>query len=338
MVSPTDTPPSSRQGLRYSLILGQGRSGTRYLLRLFDKSTDTHCRNEADQIPGSAFARLAPWRFHVDDDAALEGIWDQVVGDASYSIGPRDPYPIRSKTWVYPLTRGLGRTVLRYRYLLRYKITGRDHPMHNGREYHLPRWVVSPRQLETALHVFKLNASCGLAGWMFRQRPAAKAVHIVRHPGGFVKSWRERWLRKNDEGQVQTENIQRLMTLAERDPAWKSRLGDIEQMSGLEAELWFWRFCSEETHRAGEGRQGYHRIIFEDLASDPVAVCRDMYAFVGLPWNRAIEEMILEESRDSKSIAGAWKKELEPDVVEIVERVLDGSPMVGWWAHNEVAC
>ena len=42
----------------YALIVGQGRSGTSWLLDLFDLSPQTFCRNEPYGINGSPLANL----------------------------------------------------------------------------------------------------------------------------------------------------------------------------------------------------------------------------------------------------------------------------------------
>ena len=57
--------------LAYALLIGQGRSGTNYLLSLLDQSAATHCRNEPDQLDSSALSRLAEFRFFVGDEPRL---------------------------------------------------------------------------------------------------------------------------------------------------------------------------------------------------------------------------------------------------------------------------
>ena len=45
--------------MAYALITGQGRSGTNWLLELFDASSKTFCRNEPDRLEGSPLGLLA---------------------------------------------------------------------------------------------------------------------------------------------------------------------------------------------------------------------------------------------------------------------------------------
>ena len=67
----TETTTENRSKLAYALLLGQGRSGTNYLLHLLNQSPLTHCRNEPDEVEDSALRRLSPYRFFVDDPEEL---------------------------------------------------------------------------------------------------------------------------------------------------------------------------------------------------------------------------------------------------------------------------
>src|SRR5262245_35313807 len=84
----------------HALLIGQGRSGTNYLLSLLDQSAATHCRNEPDQLDRSAFASLADFRYFVADEAALAQRYDAVVAEAARCIGPRDHMADLDKEWM----------------------------------------------------------------------------------------------------------------------------------------------------------------------------------------------------------------------------------------------
>ena len=76
---------------RYVLIAGHGRSGTNWLLEILDQSRQTHCRNEPNECPGSAFFEVPTGRIHRPElDAELEAVWDQAVARTSTSFGMRD--------------------------------------------------------------------------------------------------------------------------------------------------------------------------------------------------------------------------------------------------------
>jgi hypothetical protein len=337
-----DPAVASGAGLRYALILGQGRSGTNFLLQLLDMSLETHCRNEADRPPLNVLHVLDRHRYYVEDADELQREWDGAFRRAAMRMAARDPHVFESaglhpKRWLYPGTRGAGSAYLTLLYKALHRYAGRSaRPLNFERQF--PFWMTSTARLERALHVFKLNSACGVAGWMLEHRPQGRAVHIVRHPGGFLRSWLNRWVHNGrdldyagNEKDVDGKNRSRLKIVTAHEPEWADRIGDVDALPLVETELWFWRWCNERIAAAGEGRPAYRRVIFEDLSHHPLDVTRDVYGFLDLAWDDRIEALVREKSRPSKGIATAWKDELEPDVVASVERVLDGSPMTAWW-------
>src|SRR5262245_32660935 len=101
--------------LAYALLIGQGRSGTNFLLSLLDQSAATHCRNEPDQLDSSALAGLAEFRFFVDDEARLGPLYDAAVRRAACCVGPRDHMAEVDKDWLKRGRRRPGYFYLRQR-------------------------------------------------------------------------------------------------------------------------------------------------------------------------------------------------------------------------------
>ena len=321
--------------LRYALIHGQGRSGTNFLMGLLNQSPVTHCRNEPDQLLDSALGRLEPYRFFVDDPAGLEALFDQAIADAAARIGPRDHGVHWNKDWIYPGMRAPGFFAIYRQWRFLHRFVYRTKAM-DGRERTLPFWMSSPARLRRAFHVFKVNAFVGVARWSLEHRPGAKTLHIVRHPGGFASSWYRRWVQGNTEQRISDQSVDwndlsRLEALIERDSEWARRIGDPNALSAVERELWWWRYCTEETARAGEGRDSYCRVLFEDLAEDTVPQTQRIFDFLGLPWSPLVEERVEKVGRGSGRIARAWRDELDSEIVAMVERVTDGSPTLRWW-------
>jgi hypothetical protein len=328
---------SAVRPLDYALLLGQGRSGTNFLLALLNQSARTHCRNEPDQSDASALASLRPYRFFVDegDQRVVERLWDEAIFDAAMTFGPRDHIVAHPKEWLFPGSRRPGFFYLRQRLLAKARLEGTK-AMDVG-EIRFPGWMTKASRLEKAFHVFKLNAAVGLATWMFSHRSAARGIHIVRHPGGFVKSWMARWVRGETHQERGARNKDtfldrdRLRALGQRDETWAVRMGEIEAMGPVEAELWWWRYVNETIWQQGQAHATYHRLLFEELAEDPTATARGVFEFCGLPWTDVVSREVTKIASGSRKIARAWKDELAPEVVEIVERVLADSPMTRWW-------
>ncbi|MFT5289285.1 MAG: hypothetical protein ACI8QS_002348 [Planctomycetota bacterium] len=326
----------SASALNYAFIHGQGRSGTNFLLGLINQSPASHCRNEPDQLKDSALGRLEPFRFFVDRPDNLAALYDAAIVDTAALTGPRDHGVHWSKAWIYPGMRAPGFFYIYRNYRWMHKLVYRTKPM-DGRERTFPFWMSSSRRLRGAAHVFKVNAFVGVARWSLRNRPDAKTLHIVRHPGGFAKSWYRRWAQGKTEQRtsdlkVGWNPLSRLEALIEREESWARRIGDPGGLTAVERELWWWRFCTEETAAAGAGQDNYRRILFEELAEETVPRTREIFEFLGLPWNPGVEARVSEVGRGSAKIAGAWRDELEPEVVEVVERVTADSPALTWWS------
>ncbi|MSR62054.1 MAG: hypothetical protein EXS08_06385 [Planctomycetes bacterium] len=330
---------SSPDPLAYALLIGQGRSGTNYLLSLLDQSAATHCRNEPDQLDSSALAQLAEFRFFVDDEARLAQRFDPAFLQAARCVGPRDHMADVEKDWLKRGRRRAGYFFLRQRYRAVERLIHRRKPM-DGKEHPFPGWMVDPAALARSYHVFKLNAAVGYGAWALRTRPAARVLQIVRHPGGFAKSWLKRWVRGEggmDRGQGTADAVrdeERLREVARRDPRWARLFGDIDGMGRAEGELWWWRYVNEALHEAGRGRENYTLVLYEDLARDPERTSAEVYRACGLEWNDELGRRVRALSGDAERIARAWKDELEPELVALVEKVLDGSPMAGWWGES----
>lgn len=205
------------------------------------------------------------------------------------------------------------------------------------RELRYPPWMAHRERLARSLHVFKLNAAVGLGSWALRQRPGTRVLHIVRHPGGFARSWLKRWVQGEGGRERSSQSSDRLRELARRAPAWAVLLGDVDALERAEGELWWWRYVNETLHEAGRGHAGYRLVFYDELAARPLDVTRQVHGSCGLPWDDTIAARVGSIASGADTIARAWKDELEPSLVQLVERVLDGSSMATWWRAAEAA-
>ncbi len=330
MIARTETP------LDYALLIGQGRSGTNFLLSLLDQSPLAHCRNEPDQCAGSALARLAEFRFFVDHEERLARLYDEALREAARCVGPRDHMARVEKVWLRRGARRPGYFYLRQRFRAVERWL-RDRAPMDGRELRYPPWMAHRERLARSFHVFKLNAAVGLGSWALRQRPGTRVLHIVRHPGGFARSWLKRWAQGEGGRERSPQSSDRLRELGRRAPAWAVLLGDVDALERAEGELWWWRYVNETLHEAGRGQAGYRLVLYEELAARPLDVTRQVYGSCGLTWDDTIAARVGSIASGADTIARAWKDELEPSLVQLVERVLDGSSIATWWRAAEAA-
>ncbi len=328
---PTAAPNDPPTADRLIVIAGRGRSGSNFLLHLLNHSAATFCRNEPNMLDGTALSSL-PDRGRVvrDYPVAFASQWDAAMAATARSLTGFDDFPPVAKDWM----RGSGLRTKLYE-LSRY--TGARerlkwvYPPIGATEWRIPSALIDAGRLDRAPIVLKLNQAPGWTVWMLRHRPQTRIIHNVRHPGGFLNSWHNRWLDANDADDVLALNRQRLHDVADVDPAWAARFGDIDAMDVQWSEMWYWRYSNETIYEAGNGRDHYRLTIYERTTEDPMPVMRDLYAFCGLEWTGAVESGVKANTRKSQQIAGKWRDALKPDQVAMIETVLDGSPMAAWW-------
>ena len=314
----------------YILIVGQGRSGTNWLLDLLDLSPKTHCRNEADELVTSPLAQLPSPTVRQSQDDSFRQQWDQAIASASLRMGERDRIGTRPKFHLYEPMRRLGGATVLSKRRLRQPLS-LVMPSLRQPDWPVPWWFANPYVLRQASVVLKLNQVPAWAEWVLLNRPSALVIHIVRHPGGFLNSWQNRYLASQDSATVKSANEERLRQVAESDARWARLFPEVGAMSIEESELWYWRYATEIIHSAGQGRPNYVPVLYENLVADPLKITKHLYEKCNLPWTAAIEREVSNSASHSNSVATAWYEKLLPEQIEIVKRVLAGSLMSQCW-------
>jgi hypothetical protein len=325
--------------MRYSIITGTGRSGTSWLLDIFDVSPQTHCRNEPHGLPGTELNRFpSVWRSDTKGSVELyREHWDVVAGGAARRFGARDHNVRFPKPYLYPWTNHLGvaRILTGARARAAASIVDRRLA---GSEWDLPWWIGSGRRLEESLAVLKMIVDAPLLSWLVTERPQVPVVHIVRHPGGRMHSWLTRLVEPMNQTQRQelrANIIRRIQRVQSFDPRWRTLIPEPASLPLFDLEVWFWRYVNESLLEAGRARKSYRLVRFEQLASNPVGESELLYAHLGLDWNNRVADRIIADTsrsvfgdvRDSRAVADAWRRKLDPDHVEAIHRILSGSPL-----------
>jgi hypothetical protein len=312
------------------VISGHGRSGTNWLLEILDYSSRTHCRNEPDRLSGALLNELPNRIIGAQRSDNFSDAWDEAVREAQGWWGERDHPPPRRKDHMNEFARRSGLYSLffksRFRRVWNVLLTG-----YQGAHWRIPYWVCPPEKLKKALPVLKINQSPGWIEWVLAERPNTAVLHIVRHPGGMLNSWKNRYVAGRDQGSILEASRARLKEIAERDATWAQRFGDIDALNLLELELWFWRFETETVHEAGGQCDNYHLVRYEALASRSVNTAKELYCFCGLQWNSEIEALVAANSGGAAVIADKWRTQLSNQEVASIQRIMVGSPLRDWW-------
>lgn len=268
------------------------------------------------------------------NDRLLDSKWEQGVEWAATRFGYRDQIPRVQKRHFHRTSHPLGLTRMVRKHRTR-KALRLVMPSLDGEEWRMPWWLGSKRRLEDAVVVLKTLGVAGWVDWIARRRKDLMIIHIVRHPGGFLRSWDRRYLQLKGENAVRESNRKRLKRLVEVDDSWTRKLGDIDSMGPHESELWFWRYSTEAVHRAGFRHHRYRMVLYEDLASNAVDVMKAVYSDCGLRWTPSVERCVTSHAEGSEKLAHAWRESLGSEHKAKVRKVLRGSLMEEWWQGRD---
>ena len=323
----------------YAVITGNGRSGTNWLETILDASPQTHCRSEPYGIPSSPFNRIPQvWKVGASEPD-MERLWDEVVHWSRSRIGQGDHAFTSPKLYVHELARIAGISRLIAHSKSRRVIAAAQPSLRLG-EWRMPWWIGSQRLLEQAYPVFKINLDRRMLSWILKHRPQARILHIVRHPCGRLNSWLSRFVAGRNIDDILAVRKDRLHKIGDAEHGWRAKFGDIETMSLVECEVWFWRYLNESVYAAGHDHAAYSRLVYEEIVEAPIPNARRAYEFCGLPWNPQVEAIVSRGIDDSiwgklsgtpTSVARAWKTKLSREHIRTVERIVHDSPIMAWW-------
>ena len=99
-------------------------------------------------------------------------------------------------------------------------------------------------------------------------------------------------------------------------------MSDVVEPNVHEAELLFWRYCTQRIRRAGSGSASYLEVSYDELSRAPLDSMRVVFDFLDLPWTSDTGERVEEMTDRSEDIARAFEAELDDEVLSILDRAL----------------
>ncbi|MEM6388206.1 MAG: sulfotransferase [Pseudomonadota bacterium] len=308
----------------YTILSGQGRSGSNRLLDVLDASRHTACRNEVKLIAASQFHSIGAALFAQDLDEARRARLHAVIADAPYRRSQRDRLSQTDKAYLTGLGRAAQAAFEKKR--LRKMLAGVGLLEGHG-EWRIPRLMAAPDAIARAHLVLKFNSCPAWTEALALADKHCRVVHNIREPRGFLKSWYNRFILSGIGAasfEKHFDDVPRILAHFGRDDAERLRAASEENL--VEVELWRWRYINERL-MALEAHPGqYMRVTYDEIQADTVEVARKIFAFSELPFEQA------EQDR-----AGALKNVLfqKPHTAQIdaalcdrlVDKVLEDSPL-----------
>ena len=279
-------------GIDTVIIAGHGRSGSNRLLDVFAASARTNCRNEPNEIEGSALAALPDgfFLFESNEQAAFLEAWGPARDFAARSIGERDRIAEGPKDWRSELARStIGKHVLRRR-----RVRGALSPLNaewaEG-EWQADRFYASGA-IDDALPVFKILLMQGWADALLRAETGTLVVHNLRDPDDFLRSWWHRYVAEVGTETVYADSARTLdrVVAAFGGARLYSEEGSAE--ATMEAELWRWRYVNEPLYVRHRDHPRYALVTYAEASRDPLGVAERLYALAGLELDEGARQRI----------------------------------------------
>lgn len=311
------------------LLFGLPRSGTTWIGKVFDSHPATLYRHEPDS--GGALDTVLPLLPDVQDSPsyapALNAFIDALPANRSLRITGK--LPVFPKAYHQPLGFALRRGLL-----LGGKAAGRWISVPP-----LPEFIRGSHR-EPVYLTWKSIESLGRLGVFARAVPNARAVHIMRHPCGYVASVLSGEAHGLLPGAVPaSEDYGIIEMLLETAPARRAGV-TLEQLQGLqpvERLAWRWRLFNEKALEDLAGLDNAHTVLYEDLCEAPVAAYRKLFEFAQLPWHPQTEAFVSQSTqseraayfsvfKDPKRAAWSWREKLSTEDQALIMATVADSP------------
>ena len=303
------------------LLFGSPRSGTTWLGKIFDSHPHTLYRHEPDSWGRLNWMPIAP---EVEDTERYAGRLRDFVAHLPHSRETKvaGTLPLFHKDYYNSIQELLNRA----------SVTAAKLAARTVGEVRVPS--VAARAERNARLVWKSIESVGRLGVAARAIPESRAIHIVRHPCGYVGSVvrGEQQHRFTGDGAA-AEDYGLIAAISGTEPARRYGI-DVQVAHDLhpaERMAWSWVIFNEKAIEDTKGLTNVRLLIYETLCHRPTEVARELFQHCGLPWSSQTEAFLgASTSRENKAYysvfknpeaaAQRWRKELAP---EIQQRVMD---------------
>ena len=282
-------------------LFGMPRSGTTWIGKIFDSHPRTLYRHEPDSWSPVPAVPLAP---RLEDAPRYADHMKRFVASIASMTVPK----VCAKTPIFKKDYQTSAAFqLQKMGVMTAKLGGRLSPG-------FPVFGTTSRVSENVRLVWKSIESLARLGVFLDCFPNARAIHIVRHPCGYVSSvlrGEQRSHFEDNSGASEDYGIYHL--LMDTDLARKESL-DLQYLAGLtpvERLAWRWVLFNEKAVMDCANTGRVMVVSYDDLCRDPIVVSQEMFEFAGLDWAAQTQEFLLAStSKDDGAYYGVFKDPL----------------------------
>lgn len=304
------------------------RSGTTWIGKLFDSHPDTLYRHEPDSVQ-----KLGIPQFPEKEDAPrYRAELEQFVSSLPRMRSPE----VVGKQPLFPKSYQSAVGLVAYRASVLLAKAG----SHASR--HFPS-VFRPtgESCEHTRLVWKSIESQGRLGVCIEALPQARAIHLMRHPCGYVASvLRGEAAKRFRDATPAAERLWVLKLLLATSSGKKHgvSLDDLARLTPEERLAWRWVLMQEKTLADIAGCERALTVNYEEVCVDPVAMTRRMFAFAGLDFRPQTERFVRKSTgathaayysvfKNPRAVADHWRSELSPLVIDRILAVVHASSL-----------
>ncbi len=310
------------------LVFGMPRSGTTWIGKLFDSHPDTLYRHEPDSV-----RKLKMPLFPEKEDAVryreeLECFIEALPQMRSPEVVGKQPLFPKS----YQSSAGLAA------YRASVLVAKAASPAFR----HFPS-VFRPtgEDCGRARLVWKSIESQGRLGVCIQALPQIRAIHLMRHPCGYVASvLRGQAAKRFNDTTPAAEGLWVLKLLLATSSGKRHgvSLDDLARLTPEERLAWRWVLVQEKTLADIGECERVLTVKYEDVCADPAGMTRRMFAFAGLEFHPQIEHFVQASTgathkayysvfKNPRAVANHWRSELPQPVIDRIMAVVRTSAL-----------
>lgn len=324
------------------LLFGLPRSGTTWIGKLFDSHPDTLYRHEPDSVQ----CLTLPLYPEIENAPQYREELQQFVA----SLPQMRSAKVVGKQPLFPKSYQSAAGLAAYRM----SVAVAKAATRIKRDFPCP-YRPTAAGSERARLVWKSIESPGRLAICIQALPDARAIHLMRHPCGFVASMlRGTAARRFSDPNSDADKswLLKMLLGTASGKVHVSETGDINRLSLEECLAWCWVLVQEKILADASGSERVMTVRYEDVCADPIGMTQRMFEFTGLDWQSQTEAFVRASTESTAHVtdsdyysvfkppqesAERWRAELAPDVIKRIFEIVRSSSLHHYYPEEAQA-